>query len=681
MKGKDISVYTQCCRVCNGTGLERLPCNTNLDGSEGLKYNSKCVKPKMVDINALKVSDVIMRNHPLVQRLQGVTSLGGNGINKDVERNSVLTPLGNDMLSAGNQIHDSNLVAVPSHGPGCCSCQSGGCSNSHVNMRPIHNTQIVRRHHSQARHIGGKSSCQPSCVNVEGRCPTMPNSSRMMLMAREAIDSRLVPVNNVALEHNCCSQGACGNLSTAFSKVFRPQEEYEHDFDSVFTSYISDDCDFGHIDEDVCDISDTNFDFRTLSGFSVEDESFDPATVSIIDMICGTPDIPEESTTQQSMVLESSSSNDLTPELVEYPLYIQPAPTTRKGRAPKKGKGSRVRKEFGTSASHRNSAAIDNNLVKVPNNVDDPSTGDGPVEWYPGFSRQLGAKGRSAILDLVRRVYRQDPNHYKAILQARNPPSSISNLPFFNIPMLWELAHQFGVFQQAIQVHKNQQNASVKGDRSKSKSKAERAERHADFVAPVPEPVVQLKKHVEDEIQSNIHTDVVEVAPAPQPFTPVQSSKRANVPIPEVEHGHVNKYQKLRTESANATDLSRPGFTSFSGRSIKPCKRYVDYQEDYRKPVSELSAMSCESDTTQGFDQSQLEPASPSLSPSSITDMNKNMENLPEGVAGPNQVQPLSLLWHVTQRLAQKDIKSDTLVERISQVSSERSTPTRCISV
>ncbi|XP_952292.1 uncharacterized protein TA13105 [Theileria annulata] len=95
-----------------------------------------------------------------------------------------------------------------------------------------------------------------------------------------------------------------------------------------------------------------------------------------------------------------------------------------------------------------NSRRIDYGINDTPENIYD-------LEWHPGFTRHLGAKGRSALLELVRKVYRQDPEHYKAILQSRNSPSSISSLPFYSIPMLWELAHQFGIFKQALTVYKN----------------------------------------------------------------------------------------------------------------------------------------------------------------------------------------------------------------------------------
>ncbi|GFE53719.1 hypothetical protein BaOVIS_011230 [Babesia ovis] len=74
-------------------------------------------------------------------------------------------------------------------------------------------------------------------------------------------------------------------------------------------------------------------------------------------------------------------------------------------------------------------------------------------EWKPGFCLQLGSQGRKAMLQLLRNVYKGNKN-FKNIFQNMDPPTTISNLPFFKISMLWELAHQLDVFDQAIAIHK-----------------------------------------------------------------------------------------------------------------------------------------------------------------------------------------------------------------------------------
>ncbi|ANQ10169.1 Uncharacterized protein PCOAH_00043260 [Plasmodium coatneyi] len=84
--------------------------------------------------------------------------------------------------------------------------------------------------------------------------------------------------------------------------------------------------------------------------------------------------------------------------------------------------------------------------------------GKGEVEglkYYPGFCMQLGAKGRRCMLELIRRVYREKTSTCKNILTHKlKPPACISNLPFFNIHMLWKLSYEFGVFEEALKIHR-----------------------------------------------------------------------------------------------------------------------------------------------------------------------------------------------------------------------------------
>ncbi|SBS86129.1 conserved Plasmodium protein, unknown function [Plasmodium ovale curtisi] len=77
------------------------------------------------------------------------------------------------------------------------------------------------------------------------------------------------------------------------------------------------------------------------------------------------------------------------------------------------------------------------------------------INYYPGFCKQLGAKGRRCMLELIRKVYRENPSQCKNILSKKmKPPACISNLPFFNITMLWELSHELGVFNEALEIHR-----------------------------------------------------------------------------------------------------------------------------------------------------------------------------------------------------------------------------------
>ncbi|CRG94982.1 conserved Plasmodium protein, unknown function [Plasmodium gallinaceum] len=77
------------------------------------------------------------------------------------------------------------------------------------------------------------------------------------------------------------------------------------------------------------------------------------------------------------------------------------------------------------------------------------------INYYPGFCKQLGAKGRRCMLELIRKAYRQNTSLCKNILSHKiKPPACISNLPFFNINMLWKLSYEFGVFEEALKIHK-----------------------------------------------------------------------------------------------------------------------------------------------------------------------------------------------------------------------------------
>ncbi|CRH01139.1 conserved Plasmodium protein, unknown function [Plasmodium relictum] len=77
------------------------------------------------------------------------------------------------------------------------------------------------------------------------------------------------------------------------------------------------------------------------------------------------------------------------------------------------------------------------------------------INYYPGFCKQLGAKGRRCMLELIRKAYRENTSLCKNILSHKiKPPACISNLPFFNINMLWKLSYEFGVFDEALKIHK-----------------------------------------------------------------------------------------------------------------------------------------------------------------------------------------------------------------------------------
>lgn len=208
--------------------------------------------------------------------------------------------------------------------------------------------------------------------------------------------------------------------------------------------------------DSIDDVFNTDLDFSRLSGSYDEPNLLDPSFESLIDLVkC---DIVENETpVPEPMILPPEpnftflyqNDNALNIPLEEIVQKSRPRPRIKQHRSPP------VKREIVATPVNEverkeavNDRRIDYGANDTPENIQD-------LEWHPGFTRHLGAKGRTALLELVRKVYRQDPAHYKAILQARNPPSSISNLPFFSIPMIWELTHQFGIFKQALTVYKN----------------------------------------------------------------------------------------------------------------------------------------------------------------------------------------------------------------------------------
>lgn len=93
-------------------------------------------------------------------------------------------------------------------------------------------------------------------------------------------------------------------------------------------------------------------------------------------------------------------------------------------------------------------------IIKAPVQPYDPHDDiSDKYRWRPGFCLQLGSQGRKAMLQLLRNVYKGDKRH-KQILENMNPPTTISNLPFFKVSMLWELAYHLDVFEEALAIHK-----------------------------------------------------------------------------------------------------------------------------------------------------------------------------------------------------------------------------------
>ncbi|GIX66156.1 uncharacterized protein BcabD6B2_55920 [Babesia caballi] len=77
---------------------------------------------------------------------------------------------------------------------------------------------------------------------------------------------------------------------------------------------------------------------------------------------------------------------------------------------------------------------------------------DDKYKWKPGFCLQLGSQGRKAMLHLLRNAYKANKK-FKNVFEKMDPPTTISDLPFFKISMLWQLAHELEVFDQAVAIH------------------------------------------------------------------------------------------------------------------------------------------------------------------------------------------------------------------------------------
>ncbi|EUD67693.1 hypothetical protein C922_01881 [Plasmodium inui San Antonio 1] len=81
-----------------------------------------------------------------------------------------------------------------------------------------------------------------------------------------------------------------------------------------------------------------------------------------------------------------------------------------------------------------------------------------------GLCRTLGTEGRKRMLKLLRKAYKYN-EECKVIMKNKTPPLSISYLPYFNLSMLWQLAEDFGVYNEALKIHKEcikKRNANVR---------------------------------------------------------------------------------------------------------------------------------------------------------------------------------------------------------------------------
>lgn len=681
MKGKDFVYYGECCRSCNGTGVgiseksHHQLADASADGLTSFRRNvASATRKTLAQKLASEVAYTNGHGDALACQCTNVATkpyaTRGKGTRK----------------TSGN--HENNHSYPVCHVAGVTPKKKGSREEQlalqqmvdAADMHSMKNIHIMRQQTPTHTKVTKTRLPKVTHVNHDDTRHVMSNSSRILCKAREILDRRLQQAVMTTLEHDCCTQRSCGNLAASFAMISGGQSLSPRLSEPVFMSYYTSDFeDFWDAEEeDGYDISFTNFDFRTVSGDTFEDDLFDDDPMPLIDMICGTSDTSDQKsncTGTFTLVDSFEAPEEIYEETAHYGLPRGGSGSNRWGKS-RKGKGGRAHKEHTVSAHKRTAAVVaESNYSNVATNVEEAGNGE-DVEWYPGFSRQLGAKGRSALLDLVRRVYRQDPNHYKAILQARKPPSSISNLPFFNIPMLWELCHQFGVFKQAVMLHRNQQSSSVKGDRNRSKSKAEKVERVATVVTEAAvEPLTQ-----EVQSQDTIESEHVELVEEEETSKQTQVTKRANVPLDEtIELEHVSKYQRVLQNAPSQPDPLKQGMTSLSGRSIKPSRRYAEYQDEYVKVMNADEIL--ESDDTEGFVPTYLQTNGQSLDISQTNVGEVSDENPLEKVMNTLQLSPQSLVWRVAQQLTRKDLEEKPVKESIASVSSAHSTPTRCISV
>ncbi|GBE59096.1 hypothetical protein, conserved [Babesia ovata] len=562
--------------------------------------------------------------------------------------------------------------------------------------------------------------------SIESSSPFGSNSDKVNWNKYEYEESLLTPTTFASFSH----EGLDSAMEILSGGALRfAEESFLTGYDDAFAS------------DEVYDISETNFDFSTVTRSVTEDDMMEDEMVPLIDMVCGIPDVPEEPMIEihHDMLVEAPKEEE--PEVLDPPLYKEMQVKLSMAKKVKSGKkkGSRSSKEpIMVDAININ---VTKEGVEVSGELGIDPDSEERIEWYPGFNRQLGAKGRSALLELVRRVYRQNPTYYKSILQARNPPSSISNLPFFNIPMLWELTHQFGVFQQALVIHKNQMCAAYRNDKGRGRSKVDRShaihdtkspqlsqesvkDEHSKLLSQTSEAswdsdstgasqelqnsmqvetncsqnkLAQIKDEL--QVQNNAVSQKYMVkrdATMYEQMSSVEANGGRTTPPAQVEHVKHSRYQGVKAENVTQVEPVRQHFTTLSGRSIKPTKRYADYQGEFGNQAKRYSAYnenhnqttndtvsSCGSnDNSQDLSNGIAECDSPALSSSTVVSLSKS-EDASAELDESAELPPLSLVWRVKQQLSQKnmDVRRDAMAERLSPVASARGTPTRCISV
>ncbi|GIX60790.1 uncharacterized protein BcabD6B2_02250 [Babesia caballi] len=583
------------------------------------------------------------------------------------------------------------------------------CKQAVYHVQPVENLRIVAQQPNPSMVVRNYTA-QLTPIDSNAPNTITPSGSQVVWSNPGSVDYRFVPAKFTTLQ-----QDAHGNLigKLTYHAVQQPQFGDE----IIYSGCPVDTFDNDWVEDDIYDITETNFDFATLTGYPVDTDDVDPASVSIIDMICGISDSPEDPLMNSRQPMVINMPVKLEPEPVEAPLYKKmqaKLSAIKKSKMNKKVRGSRGNKHSNyLHHSDLNQLALEAPLESINASLGEDET----VQWTPGFSRQLGAKGRSALLDLVRRVYRQDPPRYKAILQARTPPASISNLPFFNIPMLWELTHQFGVFKQALLIHKSQSTGLLRGERGRGRSRFDRYDRglmpvNRKLALPQSSQTqTRVSQHEErrvevapakksEEKKDVVPPKIVEVSTPPETNPATQKRQEMNgitaLVQGSMDYSAAKKHERVPGDSAAQATLSKQGSTAFSGRSLKETKRCANLRDDADKPAKrhnvvqdyhsqstqDSSSISGSSDSSNETIRSDCKEYSPAPTMSSVASPVKSDAGAPSFVQSAHQSPQLSLVWSFPQKPPVNiDAEREAISDRMSPLSSARSTPTRCISV
>ncbi|CAD2102156.1 conserved Plasmodium protein, unknown function [Plasmodium vinckei lentum] len=118
-----------------------------------------------------------------------------------------------------------------------------------------------------------------------------------------------------------------------------------------------------------------------------------------------------------------------------------------------------------------------------------------------GACRTLGTEGRKRMLKLLRKAYKYN-DECKIIMKNKNPPLSISYLPYFNLSMLWQLAEDFGVYNEALKIHRE----CIKKRTTNVRFKGNKNSGNYNMQEIVKSPKVPKNEYMSDYLSSNVET-------------------------------------------------------------------------------------------------------------------------------------------------------------------------------